>query len=105
MDAGGYVAALRDLDGKMIADGYLARSRGRRGERPRFTDKLLTNFLYCALLLRAFPNARIVHATPHPLAACSPISRTSFNATSPVAYDSRAIRELYAACRPPSAHW
>jgi tetratricopeptide (TPR) repeat protein len=105
MDAGGYVAALRDLDGKMIADGYLARSRVRRGDRPRFTDKLLTNFLYCALILRAFPNARIVHLTRHPLAACYAIYRTRFNGTYPFAYDLGEIGEFYVGYRRLMAHW
>jgi tetratricopeptide (TPR) repeat protein len=105
MDAGRYIAALRDLDGKMIADEYLARSRVRRGDRPRFTDKLLTNFLYCALILRAFPNARIVHVTRHPLAACYAIYRTRFNGTYPFAYDLTEIAEFYIGYRRLMAHW
>jgi tetratricopeptide (TPR) repeat protein len=105
MDGGRYIATLRDLDGKMIADGYLARSRVRRGDRPRFTDKLLTNFLYCALILRAFPNARIVHLTRHPLAACYAIYRTRFNGTYPFSYDLSEIAEFYVGYRRLMAHW
>jgi tetratricopeptide (TPR) repeat protein len=44
-----YAAALCGLDPEIIADEYLARSRARRRDRPRFTDKQNTNFLYCAL--------------------------------------------------------
>lgn len=105
LDAGRYTAAQRDLDGKMIADEYLARTRTQRGERPRFTDKLLTNFLYCALILRAFPKARIVHLTRHPLAACYAIYRTRFNGTYPFAYDLAEIGEFYVGYRRLMAHW
>ena len=104
-DAHAYIATYRDLDGKIIADGYLARVRTLRGERPRFTDKLLTNFLYCALILRAFPKARIVHLTRNPLAACYAIYRTRFNGTYPFAYDLTEIAEFYVGYRRLMAHW
>ena len=103
--ASAYIAAQRDLDAKIIADEYLARARTQRGERARFTDKLLTNFLYCALILRAFPRARIVHLSRHPLAACYAIYRTRFNGTYPFAYDLSEIAEFYVGYRRLMAHW
>jgi tetratricopeptide (TPR) repeat protein len=102
---GQYADLLSKLDSKMIADEYLARCRAQRGDRPRFTDKLLTNFLHCALILRAFPNARIVHLTRHPLAACHAIYRTRFNGNYPFAYDLREIGEFYVGYRRLMAHW
>jgi len=96
---------LGSLDGSVIASEYLARSRGLRGDRPRFTDKLLTNFFHCALILRAFPNAHIVHVTRHPLAACYAIYRTRFVGTYPFAYDLREIGEFYVGYRRLLAHW
>jgi len=102
---GQYADLLYELDAKMIADEYLARCRAQRGDRPRFTDKLLTNFLHCALILRAFPNARIVHLTRHPLAACHAIYRTRFNGNYPFAYDLREIGEFYVGYRRLMAHW
>jgi tetratricopeptide (TPR) repeat protein len=105
LDAARYIAIQRELDGKLIADEYLARSRTRRGDRPRFTDKLLTNFLYCALILRAFPKARIVHVTRHPLAACYAIYRTRFEAAHTFAYDLTEIAEFYVGYRRLMAHW
>jgi tetratricopeptide (TPR) repeat protein len=101
----GYAAALAGLDGKLIADEYLARARARRGERPRFTDKQVTNFLYSALILRAFPSARIVHVTRHPLAACYAIYRTRFDGSYAFAYDLSDIGEFYIGYRRLMAHW
>lgn len=93
------------LEGRLIAEEYLARVRVIRGERPRFTDKQLTNFLNCALILRAFPQARVVHVRRHPLAACYAIYRTRFNGTYPFSYDLTEIADVYIAYRNLMAHW
>jgi tetratricopeptide (TPR) repeat protein len=104
-DEHGPIEALRRLDGSQIAAEYLARTRALAGGRLRFTDKLLTNFLHCALILRAFPNARIVHVTRHPLAACYAIYRTRFAGTYPFAYDLNEIGDFYLGYRRLMAHW
>lgn len=104
-DLAGYVAAQSALDGKLIAEEYLTRTRTRRDARVRFSDKLLTNFLHCALILRAFPKAHIVHVTRHPLAACYAIYRTRFAGTYPFAYDLAEIAEFYIGYRRLMAHW
>lgn len=98
-------AALRGLDGRQIAVEYLARAHVQRAGRPRFTDKLPANFLHCALILRAFPNAHIVHLTRHPLATCFAIFATRFDGTYPFAYDLGEIGEFYVAYHRLMAHW
>lgn len=100
-----YAAALGGLDGAAIAQEYLARARSRRGERPRFADKQPTNFYYCALILRAFPDAAIVHITRHPLAACHAIYKTRFGGTYPFAYELAELAEFYIGYRRLMAHW
>jgi tetratricopeptide (TPR) repeat protein len=100
-----YAGGLSGLDSKVIADEYVARSRGRRGDRTRFTDKQNTNFLYCALILRAFPQARIVHVMRHPLAACYAIYRNRFNGSYTFSYDLSDIGEFYIGYRKVMAHW
>lgn len=93
------------LDGALLAREYLARVRARRGDRPRFIDKQLTNFYYCPLILRAFPSARIVHLTRHPLAACYAIYKTRFRGTFPFAYQLAELGEFYLGYRRLMAHW
>lgn len=100
-----FVETLGRLDAQVVANEYLARVRPRRGDRPRFSDKQLTNFFYCGLILRAFPNARIVHLTRHPLAACYAIYRTRFDGTYPFSYDLYEIAEFYVGYRRVMAHW
>jgi tetratricopeptide (TPR) repeat protein len=100
-----YAAALGRLDGALIAREYLARSRSRRGTRPRFSDKQTANFFYCALILRAFPKARIVHLTRHPLAACYAIYKTRFWGTFPFGNDLGDLGDFYIGYRRLMAHW
>jgi tetratricopeptide (TPR) repeat protein len=100
-----YAAALGELEGAWIAREYLARSRSRRGDRPRFSDKHPLNFFYCALILRAFPNAHIVHLTRQPLAACYAIYKTRFEGTFPFSYDLEELGDFYIGYRRLMAHW
>jgi hypothetical protein len=101
----GYASALSDLDGESIAREYLARSRSRRGDKARFSDKQTANFFYCALILRAFPNARIVHLTRHPLAACYAIYKTRFYGTFAFGNDLADLGDFYVDYRRLMAHW
>lgn len=92
-------------DAGCIAREYLLRVRSRRGERPRFADKRPTNFLYCPLILRAFPRARIVHLTRHPLATCYAVFKARFAGAYPFAYDLAELGAFYLAYRQLMDHW
>jgi tetratricopeptide (TPR) repeat protein len=104
-DACDYAARLAALDGRALGAEYLARTRAFRPEGMRWTDKQLSNFVYCPLLLRAFPRARIVHITRHPLAACYAIYRTRFSGSYPFAYDLAEIADFYVAYWRLKQHW
>ncbi len=101
----GYATALADLEGASIARDYLARSRSMRGDKARFCDKQTTNFFYCALILRAFPKARIVHVTRHPLAACYAIYKTRFYGTFTFSNDLCELGDFYVGYRRLMDHW
>ena len=47
-------------------------------EKKIFTDKNLFNFLYCPIIYKLFPNARIIHCTRNPLDNILSIYRTNF---------------------------
>lgn len=83
----------------------LARARARRGERPRFTDKQLRNFLARPRILRAFPRARIVHLTRHPLAACYAVFNCRFAWAYPFANELGELGRFYTAYGRLLAHW
>ena len=62
--------AARHLDPEKIAAVYLQTSGKMRGNTPRFVDKLPQNYLMIPLILKALPNARIVHLVRDPMDAC-----------------------------------
>jgi tetratricopeptide (TPR) repeat protein len=101
----GFASALCGLKGDAIAREYLSRSRSQRGEKPRFSDKQTANFFYCPLILRAFPNAKIVHLTRHPIAACHAIYKTRFHNAFPFSNDLMELADFYIDYRRLMAHW
>jgi tetratricopeptide (TPR) repeat protein len=101
----GYASLLGRLEGESIAREYLARSLARRGDKARFSDKQTANFFYCALILRAFPRAPIVHLTRHPLAACYAIYKTRFFGSFPFGNDLTELGNFYVDYRRLMAHW
>lgn len=100
-----FAARFASTDAQVIAREYLAFARALRGQRPRFTDKQPTNFFFCPLILRAFPKARIVHLTRHPLAACHAIFKTRFTGGYPFANDLAELGAFYLGYRRLMDHW
>lgn len=58
------------LDPEKIGNLYLQTSAKLRGDTPRFVDKLPQNYLMIPLILKALPNAKIVHLVRDPMDAC-----------------------------------
>ena len=105
LDVAEYAKLLAGLDSATLAEEYLARVKTWRGDRPRFTDKQVMNFSYCGPILRAFPKARIVHLTRHPLAACYAIHKTRFFRGFAFARDLGELGDFYVGYRRLMAHW
>jgi tetratricopeptide (TPR) repeat protein len=99
-----FTRLLPALQGPPIAREYLARAGGRRGTKPRFIDKQPTNFFYAPLIFRAFPHAKVVHLTRHPLAACYAIFKTRFQGAFPFAYDLSELGQFYLGYRRVMSH-
>ncbi|EED36203.1 sulfotransferase [Luminiphilus syltensis NOR5-1B] len=58
------------VDLESVAPEYLKRVAHLVGDSPRFTDKMPLNFFYAGLILKAFPDARIVALRRHPMDSC-----------------------------------
>jgi tetratricopeptide (TPR) repeat protein len=71
----------------------------------RFIDKMPLNYLYCGLIHRALPNAKIVHLTRHPMAACYSMYKTLFKDGYPFSYDLGETGLYYVAYRRLMDHW
>lgn len=66
---------------------YMATTAKFRGTLPRFVDKLPPNYLYVPLILKALPNAKIVHLTRNPMDACFASFKQLFAEAYPHSYE------------------
>jgi tetratricopeptide (TPR) repeat protein len=99
------VARSAQMDFEALGREYLRRTRPATGSTPHFTDKMPLNYLYCGIIRRALPNARIVHLTRHPLAVCYAIYKTLFKDGYPFSYDLGEIGRYYVSYRRLMDHW
>lgn len=99
------VAASAELDFAALGRDYLRRTRPRTGHTPYFTDKLPLNYLYCGLIARAFPEARIVHVTRGPMATCHSMFKVLFDRGYPFSYDLRELADYYLGYQRLMDHW
>ncbi len=94
------------IDFAALGRDYLERARvSRSGLKPRFTDKMPLNYLYCGIIHRALPGAKIIHMARKPMAACYAIYKTLFKDGYPFSYDLPELARYYGAYRRLMSHW
>ncbi len=59
-----------NVDLEKLGKAYMGMTAKMRGTLPRFVDKLPPNYLYLPLILKALPNAKVIHLTRNPMDAC-----------------------------------
>jgi tetratricopeptide (TPR) repeat protein len=64
------VQGAAEVDTHKLGGMYIETSRKMAGDTPHFVDKLPINFMYVPLILKALPNAKIVHLRRNPMDAC-----------------------------------
>jgi hypothetical protein len=99
------VARSADVDFPALGRDYLERARSMVAGQVRFTDKMPLNYLYCGLIRRALPNAKIVHVSRRPMAACYAMYKTLFKDGYPFSYDLGEIGRYYVGYRRLMDHW
>jgi tetratricopeptide (TPR) repeat protein len=98
------VARSARVDFAALGRDYLERAHAVVAE-GRFTDKMPLNYLYCGLIRRALPNAKIVHLTRHPMAAGYAMYKTLFKDGYPFSYNLDEIAQYYIGYRKLMDHW
>jgi tetratricopeptide (TPR) repeat protein len=99
------IARSTDVNFDALGDDYLARVRASGIDSHCFTDKMPLNYLYCGIIWRAVPGARIIHARRHPLATCYSIYKTLFKDGYPFSYDLGELGRYYVGYRRLMDHW
>jgi Tfp pilus assembly protein PilF len=95
----------RQLNFSMLGEDYINRVRRLMFRQGHFTDKMPLNYLYCALIRQALPQARIVHVTRHPIASCYAMFKTLFKDGYPFSYDLGDLAQNYIGYRRLMRHW
>lgn len=84
------------VDCVKLGKAYMATTAKLRGSLPRFVDKLPPNYLYLPLILKALPNAKIVHLTRNPMDACFASFKQLFADAYPHSYDQAEMARHHA---------
>ena len=100
------VAASLNVDFAQLGRNYVTAARqALTRNTPFFIDKLPFNFLYCGLIHRALPEARIIHMVRNPMDTCYAIYKTLFGQAYPFSYDLGELATYYIAYRKLMDHW
>ena len=100
-----FIAKAAQVDSVTLGRKYVQSTRPLTGHSPHFIDKLPLNFLYCGLIQRALPHARIIHLQRDPMDTCFAIYKTLFKQAYPFSYDLDELAQYYLGYRSLMAHW
>jgi len=84
------------VDFEKLGNMYIETSRTLAGDTPHFVDKLPSNFLYLPLILKALPNAKVVHLRRNPMDACFSSFKQLFADAYPHSYNQEEMARHHA---------
>jgi tetratricopeptide (TPR) repeat protein len=89
-------AAGAGVDSEKLGKAYMLTTTKFRGSLPRFVDKLPPNYLYVPLILKALPNAKVIHLTRNPMDACFASFKQLFADAYPHSYEQAEMARHHA---------
>ncbi len=93
------------IDFAALGRDYMAGARQAAGGSPVFIDKMPVNYLYCGLIRKALPNARILHLVRDPMDSCYAVYKTLFGQAYFFSYDFDELAAYYASYHRQMQHW
>jgi len=99
------LSAALEVNYNDIARKYIHSMRGMLGVAKQYVDKVPFNFLYCGLIKKAFPKARIIHLVRDPMDTCYAVFKTPFHQAYYFSYDLDELGDYYIAYRQLMDHW
>ena len=100
-----FIRKARTVNVARLGRDYCSSVRARTGWDAHFIDKLPLNYLYCGLIHRALPDAKIIHLNRHPMDTCYAIYKTLFKQAYPFSYDLQELGNYYLAYQRLMQHW
>ena len=99
------VEASKKIDFAALGRDYMVAAREAAGGSQAFIDKMPVNYIYCGLIRKALPNARIIHLVRDPMDTCYAVYKTLFNQAYPFSYDFEELADYYATYHRMMQHW
>lgn len=99
------VEASLKVDFAELGRDYLASARQSAMDSQVFIDKMPVNYIYCGLINKALPNARIIHVVRDPMDTCYAIYKTLFNQAYFYSYDLDELADYYLTYAKSMRHW
>jgi len=99
------LATLSAQDKAKLGEEYLKRASVQRGNAPMFIDKMPNNFAHIGLIKSILPNAKIIDARRHPMAACFGGFKQLFASGQRFSYSLTDIGQYYADYVDLMNHW
>jgi len=93
------------IDFAALGRDYMRSAREAAFGSPMFIDKMPINFLYCGLIKKALPNARIIHLVRDPMDSCYAVYKTLFNQAYLFSYDIAELAAYYVSYHRLMRHW
>lgn len=97
-------AALK-VDFRALGERYMQGARQLAGGNAFFIDKMPANYMYCGMIHKALPNAKIIHLVRDPMDSCYAIFKTLFFHAYEFSYDLDELAEYYIAYHQMMRHW
>lgn len=97
--------ATMKVDFAALGRDYMRAARQMAGGSDIFIDKLPANYMYCGMIRKALPNARIIHLVRDPLDSCYAVFKTLFFSAYDFSYDLEELADYYVLYRKVMRHW
>ena len=99
------VEASLEIDFAALGRDYMVSAREAAGGSQVFIDKMPVNYIYCGLIRKALPKARIIHLVRDPMDSCYAIYKTLFNQAYPFSYAFDELADYYVTYHRMMRHW
>lgn len=93
------------IDFDKLGRDYVNGARQTAKDSQIFIDKMPTNFMYCGMIHKALPNARIIHLVRDPMDSCYAMYKTLFFDVFGFSYNLQELADYYIAYRKIMNHW
>lgn len=93
------------IDFAAVGRAYMASAREAAAGSRMFIDKMPVNYIYCGLIRKALPNARIIHLVRDPMDSCYAVYKTLFNQAYYFSYDFDELAAYYTSYHQLMRHW